>query len=64
MSIQGIAPSHTAIIAGRLSRQVELVLQGVQKWHQTRKTRHILEGLSDAALEDIGVTRAEIARLR
>ena len=32
-------------------------------WNESRKTRKILSGLTDAQLDDIGLERADIAKL-
>ncbi|MTH97415.1 DUF1127 domain-containing protein [Roseibium sp. RKSG952] len=39
------------------------VLNNVVAWNESRKTRNILNHLTDAQLEDIGLTRAEIAKI-
>nr|WP_170481299.1 DUF1127 domain-containing protein [Ruegeria arenilitoris] len=35
----------------------------VIEWNKNRKTRKVLSGLTDAQLEDIGLERAEIAKI-
>ncbi|MCG7520393.1 DUF1127 domain-containing protein [Ruegeria sp. Ofav3-42] len=35
----------------------------VAEWNETRKTRNLLSELSDAQLDDIGLVRADIAKI-
>ncbi|KIC41031.1 MAG: DUF1127 domain-containing protein [Ruegeria sp.] len=35
----------------------------VVEWNQDRKTRKLLSGLTDAQLDDIGLDRADIAKI-
>ncbi|NOD65038.1 MULTISPECIES: DUF1127 domain-containing protein [unclassified Ruegeria] len=39
------------------------VVKSVAKWNDARKTRNLLSELSDAQLEDIGLTRESIANI-
>lgn len=59
--------SHAQIaIAGfadRIGRVVLLMLRAVADWNAARRTRKILDKLTDAELEDIGLTRAQIDRV-
>lgn len=58
--------SHAQIaIAGfadRIGRVVLLMLGAVADWNAARRTRKALEKLTDAELDDIGLTRAQIDR--
>jgi len=59
--------SHAQIaIAGfadRIGRVVLLMLGAVADWNAARRTRKILDKLSDSELDDIGLTRAQIDRV-
>ncbi len=39
------------------------VLDSVSKWNEARKTRNLLSELTDAQLEDIGLTRESITQI-
>ncbi|TNF22293.1 MAG: DUF1127 domain-containing protein [Rhodobacteraceae bacterium] len=59
--------SHAQIaIAGfadRIGRVILAMLGGLADWNAARRTRKILNRLSDAELDDIGLTRAQIDRV-
>lgn len=59
--------SHAQIaIAGfadRIGRVVLLMLGAVADWNAARRTRKILDKLTDAELDDIGLTRSQIDRV-
>ncbi|WP_108860504.1 DUF1127 domain-containing protein [Ruegeria sp. Alg231-54] len=39
------------------------VFESAVEWNESRKTRKILSGLTNAQLEDIGLARADIAKI-
>lgn len=60
-----IAKTHAPLGAVTILHAVDAILhrfEGVVAWHQSRKTRQALEGLSDAQLYDIGLNRGDIAK--
>jgi uncharacterized protein YjiS (DUF1127 family) len=50
--------------AGRIRSAFSILAATVADWNQKRMTRKALEQLSDRELDDIGMSRADIARLR
>ncbi|MDA5558198.1 DUF1127 domain-containing protein [Shimia sp. MMG029] len=50
--------------AGRIRATFGAVTAQVKDWNEKRMTRNALEQLSDRELEDIGMSRADIARYR
>lgn len=49
-----------ASFIGRIGALLNRVLQGVIVWNEARNARKSLNKLSDRALEDIGLSRADI----
>ena len=50
--------------AGRIRSAFSMLTASIVDWNQKRMTRKALEQLSDRELDDIGMSRADIARLR
>jgi uncharacterized protein YjiS (DUF1127 family) len=51
----------TTFLARRLPRWDQLKLR-IAEWQRRTRSRHELEGLSDATLRDIGITRCDAHR--
>lgn len=49
---------------GALGARVSAVLGRIVAWNDARITRKALSGLSDHELDDIGLSRGEIERIR
>lgn len=47
-----------------ISRAVYRVIASLSAWNQARRTRNALMRLSDRELDDIGLSRADIASIR
>lgn len=52
----------SANIEGELVGPIHRWLERLQRWHQLRHERRQLWSLSDAALKDIGLSRADVER--
>jgi len=52
-----------AITAHKVSSALYRAIEAVEKWFETRRTIAELERLSPEQLDDIGLTRADIANL-
>ncbi len=60
------AQSHAPLGAVTILHAVDAFIgayENAVEWNNTRKTRKLLSDLSDEQLEDIGLTRAEIAKI-
>lgn len=60
------ATTYAPLGAVSILRSADTVAQiyySVLEWNQNRKTRNELSRLTDAQLEDIGLDRADIAKL-
>ncbi|MBK1635583.1 DUF1127 domain-containing protein [Rhodovulum adriaticum] len=51
------------LFGGRLNRMIGDTLGRLATWHDARATRTALNRLSDRELDDIGLCRADIARI-
>ncbi|MCJ7872991.1 DUF1127 domain-containing protein [Phaeobacter sp. J2-8] len=47
----------------RIGRSVSIMINRIQEWKDARATRTLLSSLSDAELNDIGLSRADIDRI-
>ena len=50
-------------LAGRINATFASVVNTVVEWNDARATRSALNGLTDRELEDIGLSRGDIAQL-
>ncbi len=57
-------PYTTAGSAGRIGSMFLSAFNVFAAWNDTRTTRSSLDGLSDRQLDDIGLHRGELPRLR
>lgn len=63
MTEQSHAQIAIASFGDRIGRAVLAMISAVTDWNQARKTRALLNRLSDAELDDIGLKRSEIDRV-
>jgi uncharacterized protein YjiS (DUF1127 family) len=53
-----------AFSAGRFQHVIQNMVGAFAAWNDARVTRNALSHLSDRELEDIGMTRADIAQIK
>ncbi|RVV98492.1 DUF1127 domain-containing protein [Mesobaculum littorinae] len=56
-------PSDVRISSGALLRMTRRSVANLKAWNTSRQTRKMLSSLSDQALDDIGLSRKDIARV-
>ncbi|KIC38450.1 hypothetical protein RA27_18515 [Ruegeria sp. ANG-R] len=62
---KAIAKTHAPLGAVTILHAVDAIshtFENVVEWYQSRKTRKELARLTDAQLEDVGLTRADIGK--
>ena len=57
------AQSLNAGFTGRIGFAISSLVASVTHWNATRSTRNVLSKLTDRELEDIGLSRGDIAQL-
>ena len=61
--VSGIGSDRTSVRSGRRHNLLNALVMKVQEYAEFRRQRRALMSLDDHMLKDIGVSRAEVARI-